>query len=390
MGVDSPRRTFLSSPATVKPGGNPAYKASGNLIAAAALSASASAASATAAVAPPLASSATGASPLAAGLSPHRKASPSALAQMMIRREAAAAGDVTKNASSFLSPRKNSSGAAANGTNGAVASDGLSYTTSDAATAGFVSLSLGDSADTAARAAMNLLSLEDAQNVKAPPPPTTPQSAAVLNGSAGSPLLKRVGSAAVAAAAAAATSSPTKNGAAAAPAAPAKFVYHEDRVRVVRPEDDADGKALRAKLVALVPFQKGQLIAKIEGVSWDVPCSYSTVQYGAQRHLELNSDLVYMNHSCDPNVAVSVGAMEVRALQAIPAGAELTFFYPSSEWEMQQPFTCWCGSDKCVRLVAGAKFLTVDKLSQYFVNAHIRDIICNTLSSKLPKQHGAM
>ncbi|CAI7786638.1 unnamed protein product [Closterium sp. NIES-53] len=388
MGVDSPRRTFLSSPATVKPGGNPAYKASGNLIAAAALSASASAASATAAVAPPTASSATGASPLAAGLSPHRKASPSALALMMIRREAAAAGDVTKNASSFLSPRKNCSGAAANG---AVAPDGLSYATTDTATAdtvtaGFVSLCLGDSADTAARAAMNLLSLEDAQNAKAPPPPSTPQPAAVLNGSVGSPLLKRVGSAA----AASATNSPTKNGAAAAPAAPAKFVYHEDRVRVVRPEDDADGKALRAKLVAFVPFQKGQLIAKIEGVSWDVPCSYSTVQYGAQRHLELNSDLVYMNHSCDPNVAVSVGAMEVRALQVIPAGAELTFFYPSSEWEMQQPFTCWCGSDKCVRLVAGAKFLTVDKLSQYFVNAHIRDIVCNTLSSKLPKQHGAV
>ncbi|CAI5498550.1 unnamed protein product [Closterium sp. Naga37s-1] len=393
MGVDSPRRTFLSSPATVKPGGNPAYKASGNLIAAAALSASASAASATAAVAPPPASSATGASPLSAGLSPHRKASPSALALMMIRREAAAAGDVTKNASSYLSPRKNSSGAAANGTNGAAAPDGLSYATADAATAGFVSLSLGDSADTAARAAMNLLSLEDAQNAKVPPPPTTQQPAAVQNGSAGSPLLKRVGSAvAAAAAAAAATNSPSKIGTTASPptAAPAKFVYHEDRVRVVRPEDDADGKALRAKLVALVPFQKGQLIAKIDGVSWDVPCSYSTVQYGAQRHLELNSDLVYMNHSCDPNVAVSVGAMEVRALQAIPVGAELTFFYPSSEWEMQQPFTCWCGSDKCVRLVAGAKFLTVDKLSQYFVNAHIRDIVCNTLSSKLPKQHGAM
>ncbi|CAI5469765.1 unnamed protein product [Closterium sp. Yama58-4] len=355
MGVDSPRRTFLSSPATVKPGGNPAYKAPGNLIAAAALSASASAASATAAVAPPPTSSAPGASPLAAGLSPHRKASPSALALMMIRREAAAAGDVAKNASSFLSPRKNSSGAAANGTNGAVAPDGLSYATADAATAGFVSLSLGDSevGHSGARSHESPLSRGR---------PELESATAAFHAATGgrAERERRI-------------ASPETRG-----------------VRVVRPEDDADGKALRAKLVALVPFQKGQLIAKIEGVSWDVPCSYSTVQYGAQRHLELNSDLVYMNHSCDPNVAVSVGAMEVRALQAIPVGAELTFFYPSSEWEMQQPFTCWCGSDKCVRVVAGAKFLTVDKLSQYFVNAHIRDIICNTLSSKLPKQHSAV
>ncbi|GJP57029.1 hypothetical protein CLOM_g16068 [Closterium sp. NIES-68] len=385
MGVDSPRRTFLSSPATVKPGGHPGYKTSGNLIAAAALSASASAASATAAVAPPLNNSATGASPLAAGLSPHRKVSPGALALMMIRREGAAAGDA-KNASSYLSPRKN--GSTSGG--GAAAAEELVYASADAAAAGFASLSLGDSADTtaAARAAVSLLSLEDAHNSK---------STALLNGSGGSSLLKRVGSATAAAAAAAAASATVAAAAAAADspkiaaagaaqtAAPPKFVYHEDLVRVVRPEDDEDGKALRAKLVALVPFQKGQLIAKIEGVSWDVPCSYSTVQYGPQRHLELNSDLVYMNHSCDPNVAVSVGAMEVRALKAIPVGGELTFFYPSSEWEMQQPFTCWCGSDKCVRLVAGAKFLTPDKLSQYFVNSNIRDIICNTLSSKLPK-----
>lgn len=34
---------------------------------------------------------------------------------------------------------------------------------------------------------------------------------------------------------------------------------------------------------------------------------YSTVQVGEERHIELNSDLLYINHSCDPSVRFEVG-----------------------------------------------------------------------------------
>lgn len=65
--------------------------------------------------------------------------------------------------------------------------------------------------------------------------------------------------------------------------------------------------------------------------------------------MELNSDMVYINHSCAPNVAMDVDRMVVRALEDIAIGEELSFFYPSTEWEMEQPFECWCNSDKVRR-----------------------------------------
>ena len=39
----------------------------------------------------------------------------------------------------------------------------------------------------------------------------------------------------------------------------------------------------------------------------------------------------------------------------IAAGEELTYFYPSTEWEMDRPFRCLCGAPDCVGVVSGAK-----------------------------------
>ena len=81
------------------------------------------------------------------------------------------------------------------------------------------------------------------------------------------------------------------------------------------------------------------------------------------------NDLFYpANHSCDPNVAFDLSAEDtsqwhVRALKPIKAGdpcesrdtltlsvltsvetVTVTFFYPSTQWTMAQPFDCLCGS----------------------------------------------
>ena len=34
--------------------------------------------------------------------------------------------------------------------------------------------------------------------------------------------------------------------------------------------------------------------------------TYATVQYGRHEHLNLNSDLLYINHSCEPSLVSSV------------------------------------------------------------------------------------
>ena len=43
----------------------------------------------------------------------------------------------------------------------------------------------------------------------------------------------------------------------------------------------------------LQTFEAGETIAKIEGTTNQVTKAYTSVQYGAKEHLELNSDLVY-------------------------------------------------------------------------------------------------
>ena len=45
--------------------------------------------------------------------------------------------------------------------------------------------------------------------------------------------------------------------------------------------------------------------------------------------------------------------------------AQLTIFYPSTEWELASPFTCYCGADDCVGPIAGASRLSAETLARY-------------------------
>lgn len=101
---------------------------------------------------------------------------------------------------------------------------------------------------------------------------------------------------------------------------------------------------------------------------------WSSVQVSKDKHVELNSALVYLNHSCSPSLEIDTDMMEVRVAKGkdLKVGDELTFFYPSTEWEMAKPFTCLCGHGaKCLGTVTGASAIEESKLSGWFVNEHI-------------------
>ncbi|KAF9191073.1 hypothetical protein BGZ51_007782 [Haplosporangium sp. Z 767] len=103
--------------------------------------------------------------------------------------------------------------------------------------------------------------------------------------------------------------------------------------------------SFNSQLVASKDFKKDEVICKIEGAT-PGPKKYTTVQVSRDLHIELNSDR-------DP----------------------LTFFYPSSEWEMDQPFPCWCGATKCCKSIQGAKFLPTEVMDRYFVASHIKELL---------------
>lgn len=134
-------------------------------------------------------------------------------------------------------------------------------------------------------------------------------------------------------------------------------------------------------LVAARPIAKGATFLRMRGHRVVSAPSYQTVQIGVSRHAMALGTLVAMNHSCHPNVIIDTTRMICLATRDIDAGEEVTYFYPSTEWVMAQPFLCLCGAPNCIRIVSGARQLSTDVLSRYFVNAHIRTLIARELEA---------
>lgn len=127
-----------------------------------------------------------------------------------------------------------------------------------------------------------------------------------------------------------------------------------------------------ARLITRVPFSAGDVIGSLaHGREVDRP-TYHSIQTGPGAHIDDLGLFAYLNHSCRPNVIVDTSALDVVAARDIAAGEELTFFYPSTEWDMQHPFVCRCGTPECIGTVSGAKHVARETLDRYFINAHIR------------------
>lgn len=141
---------------------------------------------------------------------------------------------------------------------------------------------------------------------------------------------------------------------------------------VVYDPDEAAPEGLRSK----VSQPRGSLFAKIRAAT-EGSKRWSSVQVSKSHHIELNSALVYMNHSCQPSMVIHTDTMEVRVSKHrdLQIGDELNFFYPSTEFRMDKPFQCCCdaGPD-CLGLISGADNLNPTQLSRYEVNRHILEL----------------
>ncbi|KAI9782852.1 MAG: hypothetical protein M1816_001672 [Peltula sp. TS41687] len=119
--------------------------------------------------------------------------------------------------------------------------------------------------------------------------------------------------------------------------------------------------------------------------------TWSSVQTSETSHVELNSALVYMNHSCAPTVEIDVrapdthgrypdgisGEVRVAHDRDLEVGDELTFFYPSTEWDSARPFKCLCGAGegRCIGTQGGSKHLSKEVLDRYYLSQHIKALV---------------
>lgn len=119
-------------------------------------------------------------------------------------------------------------------------------------------------------------------------------------------------------------------------------------------------------------FAPGDIICPFSAAAvFDKP-SYLTVQTGDDTHITLNpSFLQYVNHSCEPNAFFDTTAMQLVCMAPIAPGEQFTFFYPSTEWDMAQPFECQCGTQSCIGQITGASQIDKEVLSRYRLTEYI-------------------
>ena len=120
-------------------------------------------------------------------------------------------------------------------------------------------------------------------------------------------------------------------------------------------------------------YEPGDVVADFAAGKVKSKPTYLTVQVDLDKHIMLQPEhLQYINHSCDPNVFFDTHRMKVVALKKIAEGDEMTFFYPSTEWNMVQPFKCFCGSSRCLGEIKGAAHISPEVLSSYKLTRFIQ------------------
>ena len=132
-------------------------------------------------------------------------------------------------------------------------------------------------------------------------------------------------------------------------------------------------------LVTRQAYSRGEVICDIPTEKLFDKANRYTVQISQDKHTEVGK-LSALNHSCDPNVILDTEHLKMIACRDIEKGEELSFFYPSTEWEMDAPFICLCGASNCIHVVAGARFLPLSTLENHYLNKHIREMMIELLN----------
>ena len=134
-------------------------------------------------------------------------------------------------------------------------------------------------------------------------------------------------------------------------------------------------------LFSVVDFQPGDIICEFGAAAILPAPSFLTVQVGINEHIYLQPGVLqYINHSCSPNVFFDLTNFKAICLRAIRKGDELFYFYPSTEWEMAEPFQCLCGSPNCLGRIAGAAHLSKDVIQNYRFSGFISQQLNNKYS----------
>lgn len=113
----------------------------------------------------------------------------------------------------------------------------------------------------------------------------------------------------------------------------------------------------RGTVIALISGKKVKLLSKSKAESLSIP-----TWYGLGRSIWLdptNTIFEYLNHSCNPNAAIS-GTKTLVAIKSIGRGDEVTIDYSMTDADPLWEMNCSCGSNSCRKVIKAITSLPTD------------------------------
>ncbi|RHW70557.1 SET domain containing protein [Trypanosoma brucei equiperdum] len=133
-------------------------------------------------------------------------------------------------------------------------------------------------------------------------------------------------------------------------------------------------------------IKKGTRFFRVNGLTLPFPTMH-TILLSNRRHLLFGGGAQCLAHSCDPNTRVltdnTARTIECIALRDIRKGEVISFNYLTTEWDMQYPFMCVCGSQKCYGWIGGFKHLGNDARQKLWnvTSTAIKSLVADTQSN---------
>jgi len=121
------------------------------------------------------------------------------------------------------------------------------------------------------------------------------------------------------------------------------------------------GKAVQATR----DVDKGRELYSFVGKVLEKPNMF-TVQLSETAHVECEGGPEFTAHSSDPNAMLELEGTTLKlvSIRSIKAGELISFNYCSTEWEMNCPFQCKCGTTQCFGEIRGYKYCTEEQRSK--------------------------
>jgi hypothetical protein len=127
---------------------------------------------------------------------------------------------------------------------------------------------------------------------------------------------------------------------------------------------NAEGQYAR---YASMDIGEGDVIIDLKTVLKRVAdASAQTLQLGEGYYYQGSEQGLGVNHHCSSNGYICFDDLTYRALSDVSMGDELTFHYCTTEFEMDTPFDCCCGSPKCLGRLGGLKYLNESEVEEIF------------------------